>query len=98
MSPHETVGTEPQIVLAIVKTLILVTGSVVTYLSYKAYRRTGDASLRALAAGFGLITLGTALAGLTFEVLQLSLGIGILIESVLVLAGLLVIMYSLRMT
>lgn len=96
MSPHDTIGFETQVVLGIVKTLILVAGATVTYLSYRAYRRTGDQSLRELALGFALITVGTLLAGITFELLGLSLGTGILIESLLVLAGLVVITYSLR--
>lgn len=96
MSPHDTIGLEVQVGLAVIKTLILLTGTAVTLLSYRAYRRTGDAGLRLLALGFGLITLGTILAGVTFEVLGLSLGAGILIESILVLAGLVVIMLSLR--
>lgn len=96
MSPHETVSTEVQTALAIVKTLVLLVGSTVTYLSYSAYRRTGDRSLAMLAVGFGLITGGTLLAGFTFELLGVPLGVGIVLESVFVLAGLSVIAYSLR--
>lgn len=96
MSPHETVSTEVQTALAIVKTLVLLVGSAVTYLSYSAYRRTGDRSLAMLAVGFGLITGGTLLAGFTFELLGVPLGVGIVLESVFVLAGLSVIAYSLR--
>lgn len=96
MSPHDTIGTEVRIALALVKTLVLLVGGVVTYLSYSAYRRTGDQSLRLLATGFGLITGGTLLAGFTFELLGVSLGLGIVLESLFVLAGLSVIALSLR--
>lgn len=96
MSPHDTIGTEVRIALALVKTLVMLVGGVVTYLSYSAYRRTADRSLRLLAVGFGLITGGTLLAGFTFELLGVSLGIGIVLESLFVLAGLSVIALSLR--
>lgn len=98
---HETIGTGGQFVLAIVKLLILVVGSVVTYFAYKAYDRTQDRSLGLLAVGFGLITLGVLLAGLVYEVASVvtgtdvGLGYGIIVESTLVLAGMLVIAYSL---
>lgn len=96
MSPHDTISTQTQVALTVVKTIILLLGGVVTYLSVKAYRRTRDRSLGALALGFGLITVGVLLAGFTFEVLGVPLGVGVLVESLFVLAGFAVITYSLR--
>ena len=93
---HDTVSSEVQLAIAAVKTLILVTGGVVTYLAHSAYRRTGDRSLRLLAAGFGLVVVGVLLAGFTFELLGVGLGVGVLLEALFVLAGFLVIAYSLR--
>jgi tryptophan-rich sensory protein len=93
---HTSAGSEVQLAIAIVKTLILVVGGIVTYLAYSAYRRTGDVSLRLLSIGFGLVVVGVLLAGFTFELLRVSLGLGILLESLFVLAGLGVIAYSLR--
>jgi heme/copper-type cytochrome/quinol oxidase subunit 3 len=95
MSPHSTAGAEVQLAIAIVKTLILLTGGAVTFFAYKAYARTEQRSLGLLAAGFGLITLGVLLAGFLSELFGQTLAFGILIESLLVLAGLLVIAYSL---
>jgi len=95
MSPHATVGPEVQIAIMIVKTLILVTGGAVTFFAYRAYARTQDRSLGLLAMGFGLITGGVLLAGFLSELLNQSLGVGILFESLLVLAGMIVIAYSL---
>ncbi|AFZ73012.1 DUF7521 family protein [Natronobacterium gregoryi] len=83
------------IALAIVKTLILLVGSVITFFTFKAYRRTKQRSLGLLAVGFGLITLGLVLAGLLFELLDVALITGVLLESLLMLAGFLVIAYSL---
>ncbi len=81
--------------LAVVKTLVLVVGGVITYFAFKAYRRTRQPALGYLALGFGLVTLGLVLAGMLTEVFQLHLVTGILLESLLVLAGFLVIAYSL---
>lgn len=93
---HDTVSAQVQLAITAVKTLILVVGGLVTYLAYSAYRRTGDPSLRLLSFGFALVGVGVLLAGFTFELLGVSLGIGILLESLFVLAGLSVIAYSLR--
>lgn len=95
---HTTVGLETQFIVAVVKTLILIVGGAVTYFAYSAYKRTGDSSLRLLSAGFGLIVIGVLLAGFTFELLGVTLGVGVLIESIFVLIGLTVIAYSLRVT
>ena len=78
-----------------VKTVILVLGSGVTYIAYKAHRRTGAPSLRVLAIGFGIITLGALLAGIAHQLLGVSLELGVLINSLLVALGLAIIMYSL---
>ncbi|WP_207592827.1 DUF7521 family protein [Halomontanus rarus] len=78
-----------------VKTIILLLGSGVTYIAYKAYRRTGARSLRVLAIGFGTITLGALLAGIANQLLGVTLEQGILINSLLVALGLAIIMYSL---
>ncbi|TYT60750.1 DUF7521 family protein [Natrialba swarupiae] len=94
MSPYAE-ATELALALAIVKTLVLVVGSVITYFAFKAYRRTRQRALGLLAGGFGLVTLGLVLAGMLYELLDVPLAIGILLESLLVLAGFVVIAYSL---
>lgn len=78
-----------------VKTVILLLGSVIAYTAYKAYRRTGSGSLRALALGFGVITFGALLAGIVNQFLSVSLKVGVLIDSILVAIGFAIIMYSL---
>lgn len=93
---HTTTDAEVQLAVAVVKSLILVVGGIVTYFAHKAFRRTGDRSLRLLSAGFGLVVLGVLLGGFTFELLMVDLGVGVLVESLFVLAGMVVIAYSLR--
>ena len=90
-------GSEIEVMLAVavVKTLVLVVGGVITYFAFKAYRRTRQQALGYLAAGFGLVTLGLVLAGMLYEILGVSLATGVLLESLLVLAGFLVIARSL---
>lgn len=92
------VETPTTIALAVVKTLVLIVGGVITYFAYKAYQRTRQRPLGYLAGGFGLVTLGLFFAGLLTELIGVSLMVGILLESLLVLAGFLVIAYSLYAT
>ncbi len=93
---HTSIGQEVQLAIAVVKTLILLVGGIVTYLAFIAYRRTNDRALGFLAVGFGFIVIGVLLAGFTFELLDVALGVGILIESLFVLTGLVIIALSLR--
>ncbi|QLG50971.1 DUF7521 family protein [Natrinema halophilum] len=86
------------IALAIVKTLVLTVGGIITFFAYKAYRRTRQPALGYLALGFGLVTLGLVLAGMLYELLSVPLMRGVLLESLLVLAGFIVIAYSLYVT
>lgn len=90
-----TATMEVTIALAVVKTLVLIVGGLVTFFALKAYRRTRQRALGLLAGGFGLVTLGLAFAGLLHEILNVSLELGVLAESVLVLSGFTVIAYSL---
>ncbi|MFD1634963.1 DUF7521 family protein [Haloplanus ruber] len=83
------------IALIAVKTGTLLLGSLITFLSLKAYRRTGTAALRALGIGFGLVTVGALLAGVGHQFTTLSLTHSIVIESALTLIGFAVIVYSL---
>lgn len=89
--------TDVQITTLIIglKTLTLVLGGLITYLSFKAYRRTKNNALGYLSVGFGIVTLGTLLAGVADQILQAGFEIGLLIESGLIAAGMLVIVYSL---
>jgi hypothetical protein len=81
--------------IAVVKFIILLLGGGITYIAYRAYRRTGEDSLRVLGIGFGVITLGALLTGVANQFFLLSLARGVLVNSVFVAIGLAVIMYSL---
>lgn len=81
--------------LIVVQTAILVLGGLITYFSFKAYRRTGESSLRALTVGFGIVTFGAIVAGVLDLILDLNLVVGVLVDSVLTLIGFAIITYSL---
>ncbi|MFW6321037.1 MAG: DUF7521 family protein [Halohasta sp.] len=85
-----------QFVLLVVKVLMVVAGGSIVYYATKAYRRSGDESLGYLAGGFGLVLVGSILAGLVYEFLETALIIGVIVESGFVLAGFVLIAYSLK--
>lgn len=93
MSPHFEVGLPGSVVAF--KTLTLLLGGLITYFSYRAYRRTGSPALRALAIGFGLVTTGSLLAGITNLFVEVDLAVSLAIESGLTTFGFAVIVYSL---
>ena len=95
MSPHNTVGTEVAVALAVVKTLSLIVGGMISYFAFKAYRRTRQRALGYLSIGFAIVTLGLVLAGVLYELLNVDFAVGILLESLLFLVGFLIIAYSL---
>ena len=81
--------------IIVVKTLTLALGGLITYLSLKAYRRTGAPALRALAIGFGTVTVGAILAGVVDQLTPFDLLWGVLVQSALTLVGFAIITYSL---
>lgn len=81
--------------ISVVKTGVLVLGGFVTLMSLRAYRRTEDHGLLYLGVGFGVITIGTFLAGVGYNLFDVDLADGILIESLLLLVGFAIIAYSL---
>lgn len=82
--------------IAVIKSVILLLGGGITYIAFKAYRRTGTNSLRILGVGFGIITFGAFFTGVANQFFSVSLELGVLVNSVFVALGLAVIMYSLH--
>lgn len=81
--------------LVVVKVGLLVLGSGVSLLAFRAYRRTGMDGLQYFAVGLLIITLGTVLVGVLHHVVGVGLTAGLLIESLLIGAGFVVISYAL---
>ncbi|WP_254547010.1 DUF7521 family protein [Halomarina pelagica] len=89
MSPHVTT------LVTVFKTLTLALGGTITFYSYRAYRRTDAPALRALALGFGIVTIGALLAGVVDQLLPLDANLALLVESAFTVVGFGLVLYSL---
>jgi heme/copper-type cytochrome/quinol oxidase subunit 3 len=87
--------TEMTMAIVAIKTVVLLLGGGITYIALRAYRRTGEKSLRALCIGFGIITLGAGISGVANQIFSVSLELGVLVNSIFLALGLAVILYSL---
>lgn len=83
------------VLLAVVKIAVLVLGSIVSVLAYKAYIRTEIDGLQYFSVGIAIITFGTFLVGVLHHIVGIPLVIGMLIESAIVCIGFLVMIYAL---
>jgi len=77
------------------KTVTLVLGGLITFFAFKAYRRTGARALRALAFGFGAVTLGSMVAGVLDRIVVTGGDYALVAESALTAVGFAIILYSL---
>lgn len=83
------------LVIVTAKAVTLTFGTILTWLSVRAYRRTGAPALRALAVGIGLVTIGAFLGGIVHQVADLPLLLAIAVQSGFTAAGFAVLTYSL---
>jgi hypothetical protein len=81
--------------LVAVKIIVLVLGSIVALLAYRAYIRTQIAGLQYFAIGLSIITLGTFLVGIFHHVGGVPLTAGLLMESLIICAGFVVMIFGL---
>lgn len=86
---------ESTALLVATKTATLVFGGLLTYLSFRASRRTGSPALRALAVGIGLVTAGAILGGGLHQLLGVALEWSVVVQSVFTAAGFGLLTYSL---
>lgn len=84
-----------EIAIVVTKTVTLVLGALITFFAWRAHRRTDSSALRALAVGFGTITVGALLAGIVDLLTPFDVLYSILLESSLTLIGFAIITYSL---
>ena len=82
------------LLLRALKSLIGVLGLLLAYLSLKAYRKSESKNMLFLSIGFGIITVGSILAGLSFEFLGFTLLQVNIVESLMILVGFIMVMYS----
>jgi len=83
------------IAIVAVKTITLVLGGAITYLAARAARRTGSRGLWLLSAGFGVVTLGSLLAGVVDQLVAVGGHTAPLVDGTLTAVGFAVITYSL---
>ncbi|WP_425607558.1 DUF7521 family protein [Natrinema zhouii] len=83
------------IVIIAANVVTLLFGGAIVYLAHRAYARTGSTALRALAAGLGLVTLGTFAGGIAHQLLDVSLLNGIAVQSAFTALGFVILAYSL---
>jgi hypothetical protein len=81
--------------LVIAKLITVALGLLITYQAYRGYRVHGSEPMLYVAVGFLLITVGAVIEGVLFEVFELSIFVAGAIQTTLVAAGMLVVLYSL---
>jgi uncharacterized membrane protein len=84
--------------LLVVKLAALVLGGVVSLMAYRAYDRTRIAGLQYFAMGLAVITLGTVLVGAFHHLGGASITLGMVLESVIICAGFVVMIFGLYRT
>ena len=91
-----TVADTPTLVLSVVRFGVFMLGLGVTWVSYKAYRRTGERFLRTAMIGFAVIAIGVFIEGILFNFSSLDLTTVHIVESLAIGLGLLILHISLR--
>ena len=84
--------------LRITQAFILLLGGIVVYYALKSYRRRKSSAMLLLGAGFAFVTIGAVLAGILFELLDVSLITVVSIQSAFQVVGFFIIVYSLTAT
>lgn len=77
------------------KIIVLLLGLLIATKAYRGYTRHGSTAMLYLAIGFAVISVGTVIEGLLFELIELDLILSSAIQTVIVAIGMLVILYSL---
>lgn len=77
------------------KLVVLVLGGAITYLAYRAFRRTSAPALKLFAIGFGVITVGGIIGGGIDQLTGFGLAVGVFVQSSLTALGFAVLAYSL---
>lgn len=81
--------------LIIGKVGVLLVGLFISYQAYRGYRRNQSPAMLYLGVGFALISVGTAIEGVLFEVFEIDIFLAGTVQTVVSGAGMLVILYSL---
>lgn len=77
------------------KIAVMLLGFFIAYQAYLGSKRHDSPAMFYLAVGFVLISIGTAIEGILFEVVELDIFLAGAIQTVIAAAGMLLILYSL---
>jgi hypothetical protein len=81
--------------LIIAKIIVVILGLLIAAQGYRAYRRSTQPELLYVACGFVLISIGSILEGVFYDIMNWSLFTAGMIQSIVVAFGLIFILYSL---
>lgn len=81
--------------LVVAKLITVLLGFVVAATAFRSYRRYRSEPMLYLAIGFAIITLGSVIEGILFDVLQFSIYWAGTVQTTVVAIGMLVVLYSL---
>lgn len=81
--------------LIIAKLVTMGLGFLIAYQAYGAYRTYQSEPMGFVALGFGLISVGAVIEGLLFEVEGVSIFVAGAVQTTIVAAGMLAVLYSL---
>lgn len=81
--------------LIVVKFSALILGGIVSGMAYKAYRQTQMEGLQYFAAGLAVITIGTFFVGFFHHIVGISTIAGMLVESLIICAGFVIMIFGL---
>lgn len=76
------------------KLVVLALGLIIATAAYRGYRRHESTAMLYLAIGFVLISIGTAIEGLLFELLDIDIFLASAIQTAIAASGMLVVLYS----
>jgi len=82
-------------VLIIAKLVTMGLGFLIAYQAYGAYRRYRSEPMGFVALGFGLISVGAVIEGVLFELEGISIFVASAVQTSIVAAGMLAVLYSL---
>ncbi|MFB6106754.1 MAG: hypothetical protein ABEJ70_07250 [Halobacteriaceae archaeon] len=81
--------------LVVAKLITMGLGFLIAYQAYRGYRTHGSEPMRYVALGFFLISVGAVLEGALYEIVGLSIFLAGTIQTTIVAAGMLAVLYSL---
>ncbi|SEP18810.1 hypothetical protein SAMN04487948_11972 [Halogranum amylolyticum] len=84
--------------LVAAKLVVILLGLLISYQGFRAYRREQSHRMLFVAAGFTLITVGSVLESVLYDILHLSVFVSGIVQTGFVAAGMALILYSLFVT